>query len=579
MDKIDQLRKLLKKYNIDAYIVPSNDEFQSEYVTERRARLKYLTNFSGSNGLALITQTAKIFFTDGRYLLQAEKELDSGFQIIEYTVVNFQEAIFNLSNNANFKIGFDPQLHSVDFYNRFLLDYTNCIFTPVTENLVDSIWSDNQLQSLNNIFIYDIKYAGQDIDYKKKNTIKYLQKENIDAYIITALDSISWLLNLRQKEFEYNPNIFGYLIAYKTGKMTLFLESQPSIEIITYLKQNQIDIKLFNELSGELKKLTTQKIQLSPSSSYWFIQQLPNAVLKPDPCELPKACKNQVEINGAIEAHLQDAIALTEFLCWLEQNYQKTNITELSATEKLLEFRKQQPNFIAPSFATIMGFAENGAIVHYHSSEKTNKNITGNNLLLIDSGGQYYGGTTDVTRVAAIGIPTAEQIHNFTLVLKGHINLAAAVFPYGTRGSQLDSLARSALWLEGKNYAHGTGHGVGNFLFVHEGPQRIRADNMMSLQPGMTLSIEPGYYQTNAYGIRIENLVFVNKADYSNFLRFEPLTKVFIEPRLVDFSILTQLEKKWLHDYHQDVFNSLYDRLTPSTRTWLEEKINYIYKP
>ncbi len=563
MDKIGELRALFQEHNIDSYIIPSADEFQNEYVPAHSARLKYLTGFSGSNGLALITRDKKIFFTDGRYLLQAKNELDDDFEIVEYNENNIKK--FIKDNSVN--IGFDPKLYTIAQVEKLFLLSPKCKFIAIEKNLVDLILNADVIspKDTSKIFIHNIKYAGQDTDLKKK----CLEQINTDVLIITAPDSICWLLNLRGNAVEFTPFILGYLLAYKTGQINLFLEHIPDQEILIYLKKHQVEVKLISDLPAELKNLSNLKVQISPSSSYWFKQLVPHITLAADPCQLPKAIKNSQEMAGAIEAHLCDAVALTEFLCWLEQS---DNETEISVSEKLLAYRKQQPDFVYPSFTTIAGFADNGAIIHYHPTPKTNKTIAGNNLLLLDSGGQYHTGTTDVTRVIAIGAPTPEQIHNFTLVLKCHIALSSAKFPIGTNGAQLDVLARLPLWQEGKDYAHGTGHGVGSFLSVHEGPQSISKYNQIPLQEGMIVSIEPGYYQENAYGIRIENLVLVEKSS-PGFLCFTPLTKVFLEHKLIDFEILTAFERQWLKDYHQDIIKSIGNRLTPSTKTWLDKKI------
>jgi Xaa-Pro aminopeptidase len=563
MDKISKLRKFFQEHNIDAYLVPSSDEFQNEYVPKHKSRLKCLTGFTGSNGLALITRDKKIFFTDGRYLLQAKNELDADFEVIEYTQSNLKKVL----NDNPLIIGFDPKLHTINQVERFSSLSTKCKFVAIEKNLVDLVSNADvdSPKATSNIFIHNIKYTGQDTEYKRK----YLKQDNVDALIITAPDSICWLLNLRGNAVEFTPFFLGFLIAYKDGNIDLFLEYIPGQEIITYLKKYLVKVKPISDVPVELKKLANLKVQTSPSSPYWFKQLVPHVSLAADPCQLPKAIKNTEEINGAIEAHLCDGAALTEFLCWLEQS---DNETELSVSEKLLEYRKQQLDFVYPSFTTIAGFAENGAIIHYQPTPKTNKTIAGNNLLLLDSGGQYYGGTTDVTRVIAIGEPTAEQIHNFTLVLKGHIALSSAKFVIGTNGAQLDVLARLPLWKESKDYAHGTGHGVGSFLSVHEGPQRISKFGEADLQEGMIVSIEPGYYKENAYGIRIENLVLVKKSS-PGFLCFTPLTKVFLEPKLIDFENLTIPERQWLKDYHQDIVEAIGSRLTPSTKIWLDNKI------
>ncbi len=568
MNKIIELKKLFAANQIDSYIIPTHDQYLNEDVPLKYQRLKYLTNFSGSNGLALITKTDNILFTDGRYLLQAKTELALDFQIIEYSEANLLVYLARCRT-----IGFDPKLHTIKQIIHFITKQKNWQLKAVDQNLVDLLWKKKP-ETLNSIFIHDIMYTGQSIDFKVKNITQQLKQEDIDAIIITAPDSICWLLNLRGNSAIYTPIILGYLLVFQDGSMLLFLETQPSTEIKSYLRKRYVKIALMSDLANEISVLVKKKVQASPNSPFWIYQLFPQLVLKEDPCQLLKACKNSVEIKGAIEAHLKDGVAVTEFLCWLEQNYLEQQISELSAGEKLLQYRQQQLHFVHPSFSTIMGFAENGAVIHYLPNVQSNKIITGNNLLLIDSGGQYYDGTTDVTRVVAIGKPTTEQIHNYTIVLKCHIWLASATFPVGTSGMQLDSLARIELWQEGKDYAHGTGHGVGSFLAVHEGPQRIsKTASNLALQAGMILSVEPGYYQEGAYGIRIENLVYVIQSQYHNFLCFRPLTKVPFAPELIDFTILTTYEYEWLKNYHQDVLGSLEEFLQPDTKIWLKQKI------
>lgn len=540
MDKIATLRELFSEHNIDAYLVPSQDEYQNEYVPEHRQRLKFVSDFSGSNGIALVTTTKKILFTDGRYFLQAKLELTPDWQILNYTDQNIIE------QTAGLKVGFDPKLHSL----RQIESWKDKIdLVPIAENLIGT----DPTPTNHKIFLHDLQYCGISAKDKISSLVEKIQ--TIDALVITAPDSISWLLNIRGDEVKYNPVVLANIIIYRTGHISLFLEQNPSTDVLDYLDSLDVIACPINDFENELKGLRKAKIQICDTSSYWLKLLLPETTVKPDPCLLAKACKNEHEIKGAINAHIKDGRAVTNFLKWLEKNYD--NQDEISVAEKLLEFRKEEKDFISPSFATIAGFAANGAIIHYHAQADTAKKITGNGLLLLDSGGQYLDGTTDITRTIAIGTPTSEQIHNFTLVLKGFIALASAEFAKDTTGTELDALARQYLLAENKDYAHGTGHGVGSFLSVHEGPQRISKSYNKPLVPNMIVSIEPGYYKEGEYGIRIENLVYVIESEKKGFLKFEMLTKVPLDHKLIDLSLLTEFEKDWLNSYEQDVQSSL----------------------
>lgn len=528
MTSVVELKNKLATYSIDGYLIPSQDEYQNEYVPQNRQRLKFVSGFTGSNGLALVTKNTNILFTDGRYLLQAKNELDGHWQIENYTTEN----IFGKAENL--KIGYNPKLFSIAQIEKFA---TQIELVPILDELV--LIKDED--SRHNMFIHEEKYTGRSAQDKIGAIIADMQD---DAIVITALDSICWLLNIRGDEVPYNPLVLGYLIVYRTGHLSLFLEQQPPASMMDYFDSLDVIVSPVKDFALELKGLVKAKIQICNSSPYWLKLLLPNATIAHDPCILPKACKNQQEIAGAIRAHEKDGSAVTKFLQWLEGSFDGQ--TEISLVEKLLEFRRKEENFIYPSFATIAGFAENGAIIHYHATEETNKKISGNNLLLLDSGGQYLEGTTDITRTIAIGTPTVEQIHDYTLVLKGLIALSMTEFEENTTGAELDKIARQFLAAENKDYAHGTGHGVGSFLSVHEGPQRISKSSTTKLLPGMIISIEPGYYKEGFYGIRIENLVYVARTERSGYLKFITLTKVPYDHRLIDFSLLDEDERQWL---------------------------------
>jgi Xaa-Pro aminopeptidase len=540
--KIKQLRSKIKDHQLSGYIVPSNDEFQSEYVPDYSNRLKFISGFSGSNGLALITLDEAIFFTDGRYILQAKQEIGQYFQIHNLT---------ELYRNSFFKgkIGYDPKLHT----SLNISHYNNSNLVPC-KNLVDLIWLDKPKPEPSMIFSYPIKYAGESSQSKSLKIQNHLKEQGIDALIISDPTNICWLLNIRAHDVEYNPVLLSHLIFYQDGKIELF-HNDPSSKPLE---------------EKDLEKIANKKVQIDPhSASTWIANQLKQAILQPDPCTLAKACKNNIEIAQARRIHAIDGTAMCKFLYWLETTQDELN--ELDIEKKLLKFRQLHPDFLYPSFATIAGFAEHGAIIHYHATENTNKTISGNGLLLIDSGGQYFGGTTDITRVIPIGKATAEQKLNFTLVLKGHIALAKSIFPIGTSGADLDALARYHLWQHGKDYAHGTGHGVGNLLSVHEGPQRISKLGTEPLRTGMIISNEPGYYKTGEYGIRIESLLLV-KQFKNNYLKMETLSLAPIEQKLILKKLLSPEEIKWLNLYHQKIYQKLSPYLSHKEKAWLQHK-------
>ncbi len=576
--KIELLKEEMDKCGIDYYIVSSRDEFQGEYVPEYNNRLKYLTGFTGSNGTAIISKKGKNYFlTDGRYLLQAKQQLEDDF-IIEQNQVDRLGFIANLTQQ-NKKVGLDPKILTIMEYSRMVMVY-NAIaenFTFFDKNLVDQIWDNKKTKQESEIFIHNIKYSGKSAKDKISDVVSFLKKEKAGSYInnrsqsyfknfplnahdyytgsgkaviLTDPHSICWLLNIRGKDLQYTPIVLCYGIIHDDGRVFLFLSDKPDIEIEKYLNENNIEIFDIKNFQSQLQKLLGP-VFINHKTSVWVANNIKESLVVEDPCVLPKAIKNDTEIKGAINAHIKDGVALQEFFIWLEKNLEKEKITELSIERKLYEFRKQQKNFFSSSFPAIVGFQSNGAIIHYKATKESNQKIKGRGLLLIDSGGQYFEGTTDVTRTIAIGKPTEEEIHNFTLVLKGHIKVASSVFPEGTTGADLDVFAREDLKKENKDFAHGTGHGVGSFLSVHEGPQSISLLSRTQLLPGMIISIEPGFYKEGEYGIRIENLAYIQNAQKKGYLEFVILTKVPISENLIDFSLLSDREIKWLKEYNK----------------------------
>lgn len=571
MSNLKLLRQILETLNLDYFILPNNDEFSNEYLPKSAKRLEFITGFTGSNAIIIVGQKKAAFFTDGRYTIQAATEVNNKeYEIYNLSDKNWLEWLLENSKN-NDRIGFDPKLHSISSINycQEILREREIIF--LKENPVDQIWSKKPKAPSTKVFIHDLKYAG--ISAQEK--IKIITKELAgDALILNSPISICWLLNIRATDIDFTPIALCHAIIYKNGKVDLFIEKKRLNEKVKKHLKN-INIISPKNLEKNISSLKNKNIQIDPNScNYWLYSLLQKRVISrlPDPCLIHKACKNSVEIKGMIKAHEIDGIAVTKFLLWLKN--EAKNIDEIKAAKKLLEFRKQNKEFFSPSFETISGFASNGAIVHYRSTKKTNKKIVVNSLYLLDSGGQYFSGTTDITRTIAIGKPTNEQKHNFTLVLKGHIALATAEFSDKTTGSDLDILARQFLQKEGKDYDHGTGHGVGCFLSVHEGPQNIsKRKNNISLKPGMIISNEPGYYKAGEYGIRIENLVLVEKSKKKGFLKFRTITLAPIDVNLIDFKLLTKEEKSWLDNYHLEIYQKL--KLTKLEKNQLKKALNF----
>ena len=573
INPLDALRAQLTKYKVDAFIVPSADEFQGEYLPAAARRLEFLTEFTGSNGIAIVHKTKAAFFTDGRYTLQAETQVPKTYE--KYNMAQKMAAAW-AKELKKAVIGFDPKLFTL---RQLAAWEKQGIKLKAVPNLVDAIWKHRPVYPADKAFAYPLKYAGESSDAKIKRVLKMLPT---DALFIAAPDSVCWLLNIRGNDIPHTPFLNGTALLHKTGKITLFVDAK---KIPKGLLGKNISIMSSSGLTrGSILKLMDSRVKpendmfsilLDPAhSSVWWAEQFEKVgatlVKATDPIQAMKACKNAVEASGIRAAHVRDGAALSSFLCWLDTHWQTQTITEVSAAEKLKTFRAAQPLFKDLSFGTIAGMGSNGAIVHYHATAKTAKKLT-HGMFLLDSGGQYWDGTTDVTRTIALGAPTDEQKEDFTRVLKGHIALGSAVFPKGVTGSELDALARMPLWHVHKDYDHGTGHGVGCYLSVHEGPQRIsRVSNNVALEPGMVISNEPGFYKAGAYGIRIENLVLVEAVD-KKFLRFETLTMAPIDRRLIDKDLLNSDEINWLNNYHTRVLTTLAPLVDKKTAMWLKK--------
>ncbi|WP_367364521.1 M24 family metallopeptidase [Candidatus Tisiphia endosymbiont of Nedyus quadrimaculatus] len=571
-ERISNIRVLFAKYKIDAYIVPSNDQYLSEYVHESAKRLQYMTNFSGSNGIVVICKNNVIFFTDGRYLEQSKRELDPKiFEIFDIKDLPYFPWDDYLGNDGI--LGYDAKL----FTNVKLKIFSKIKprLHKVSNNLVDQIWRNRPAEPSSKIYIYDDKFAGQSYSDKITMCRNLLTKYSADTMIVTAADSICWLLNLRASDIPYSPLMLGIVLITKDQ---LYLFTNPNrVDQDIILARPHITILPSAQFADILSQANKVLIDENFTSNY-IIDLLSTKIIEKinDPCQLAKARKNDIEINHAINFHIKDAVALCEFFAYLFELPNLQDQTEYDLGAILTGFRFKQDQYVMDSFPTICGFKENSAIIHYRATNTGAKKILGKGILLIDSGGQYNGCTTDVTRTLAIGgYPTKEQKLRYTQVLKGHIALSMIKFPVNLiTGANLDVLARQFLWRDGQDYPHGTGHGVGSFLSVHEGPQNISLRSNVILEPSMIVSNEPGYYKTNEFGIRIENLMYVkNTLQDKNYLEFDTLTLVPYAKDLIDRRMLNADEINYIEQYYQKIKQQVYPLLSISGQKWLSNQL------
>lgn len=549
----ENIKNKLISENLDAYLIGYGNRFIGQDVLPEEHKLQYICGFSGSAGMLAVTPKQAYLFVDGRYELQARQEVD----LSNITVINKAPC---LKNVCAFLKEFGCGLVGYDGMSISALELKNVRDLGLKLKDVGDWVNINSLTKIN-LEKRSLEYAGLASSDKMQPLKRLLTQNSADYYLLTAVDSVSWLLNIYAKDLPCSPVVRAYAVIGKNGLVTLVGDNL----------QTELPVLSFVDFEKWLAENSSKKFIYDQSSTPVRLQNLlKNSMEAMDVCQVMKAEKNETELAGMIACHKRDGVALIQLLYWLDNNWKGK--TELDVVEKLHEFRQQQNLFFSESFETIAGTAENGAIVHYQPTIKTNKILQENSLLLLDSGGQYLDGTTDVTRTIALGQPTSEMIHDFTLVLKGHIALSQAVFPEGTCGLCLDVLARRPLWREGKDFKHGTGHGVGCFGNVHEGPNRISSNgSLYGFKKNMITSIEPGYYKENAYGIRIENLVYSKvSAEYENYLEFEPLTLVPIDKRLIDVYLLDSGERDWLNNYHRKVYESLAACVNDNVKKWLK---------
>jgi Xaa-Pro aminopeptidase len=584
-ERIKELRRLMAAAKLDAYLIPRADEHQGEYVPASAARLKWLTGFSGSAGLAILTKKHATLFIDGRYTVQARSETEPGLiEVSTLSRANIGEWLAeHLSRGQT--VGFDPRLHTIAEIERLetALKPHDIKLAPTNRNLVDRVWGRARPPAPKDpVALHPHKFAGHSAQDKIADIQKRLKADRQDAVILTLSDSVAWVFNIRGSDIPHTPVALAFAILPVTGKPELFLAPEKLEPAVRAQLETFAKIGAPEALGERLKALRAagKRVRLDPNTAgYWFARALGGAkriARGPDPSLALKAIKNTAEIKGARAAHLRDGLAVTRFLAWLDGAAATGALDEIEAVRRLEGFRRATNQLREISFDTISGSGPNGAIVHYRVSEATNRKLRAGELFLIDSGAQYLDGTTDITRTVAIGKPTNEMRERFTLVLKGHIAIALARFPKGTRGVDLDPFARRALWQRGLDYDHGTGHGIGSYLSVHEGPQSISRAGMAALEPGMICSNEPGYYKEGAYGIRIENLVLVTEltklpgADRET-MGFETLTLAPIDRRLIVKEMLSADETQWLDDYHARVAAALGPELDEEARAWLKQ--------
>ena len=591
ISRIDALREKMRQANIDATIIPHSDPHQSEYMAPHWHLREFFSGFSGSAGTLVVTVDDARLWTDSRYFLQAADQLEGSSIILMKDGLPSTPSINQYLTSTlqpGASVGIDAMTFSVAALNQLKSDLDNAGISLTADfHPAEGIWTERPDLPADKAFIHKTEYAGEEAASKIKRILKEVNQAGAGAIFISALDEIAWLLNIRGNDVRYNPVVTSFLFLAPEGSTLFVEEAKIDDDVKLHLSQLGIDTKPYSRALEFLEALPADtRVLAAPATSPALVPvKLAGRMVEvPSPVKLPKAIRNDIQIAGLRKAMTRDGVALVNAFMEIERRLaQGDTMTELEVCRVITRHRSLQPLYFDDSFGTIAGYREHGAIVHYEPDEESDATLAPEGLLLIDSGAQYLDGTTDITRTISLGSPTPEECHDFTLVLMGHIDLASALFPEGTRGAQLDVLARRYLWQEGKTFLHGTGHGVGHFLNVHEGPQSIRLqENPVALQPGMLTSNEPGLYVTGKYGIRSENLVLTVPAlstpDGGNFLRFETVTLFPFDTNLVDTSMMTDAQIKWLNDYHKHVYDTLSPHLSADAAQWLARKTEPVMK-
>lgn len=576
-ERLSVLRAELKRRDLGGFIVPRADAHQGENVPARDERLRWLTGFTGSAGLCIALDDRAAVFIDGRYTLQSREQLD----LTAYAPVQIEEQKpedWLATHAGEAVVGFDPWLLTESQRARFARAAT---LRAVEQNPLDAVWEDQPPLPTGSASVHPASFAGVTSAEKRANAAESLSVEGLDAFVLTIPDSINWLLNIRGGDVAHTPVALGFAILHASGAVDLFMDEDKLDQTVRAHLGGDVKVFAPGEFTAALGGFSGQRVGVEKASAPVAVSDLlsdggAERVWFADPCTLPKARKNSAEKEGTRKAHLRDGAAMARFLCWFDGAVGTGNLTEIVVAEKLEAFREETGALEDISFDTISAFGPHGALPHYRVSRESNLTLSGDSLFLVDSGGQYREGTTDITRTIAVGTPTDEQRKAFTLVLRGMIDITRAHFPAGTTGIQIDVLARAALWRAGLDYDHGTGHGVGAYLGVHEGPCNLSKRGTVALEPGMILSNEPGYYREGHFGIRIENLLIVSDSHVPDggerpMMGFETVTLAPIDLRMIDPSLLTGEQIGWLNAYHARVYEALYPMLDDETREWLEE--------
>lgn len=581
--RVDSLRAILRNEGIQAFIIPSTDPHMSEYVAPHWQSREWISGFTGSAGTVVVTLNDAGLWTDSRYFLQAAEQLkDSGIALYKEMLPETPSIPSFLKSKLHDGdcVGIDGSVFSTAEAHALKNDLAQAgiSFKSIADPM-NQLWSDRPSMPDAPVFIHEMQYAGKSIEEKLSAIRQEMAQNNVESILISALDEIAWTLNLRGNDVHCNPVFISYLFITSTDVHLFIQPNKLTQEVADYLHASAIQTHDYAEIGTFLHTLTAKNILLNPQKTnyalYTAINPACNICEGASPITLLKSIRNEQEIAGIHNAMTRDGIALVKFLKWLEEAVPQGNQSEISVDKKLHQLRAEQPLYMGESFDTIAGYKAHGAIVHYEATPESDAKLAPEGFLLLDSGAQYLDGTTDITRTIALGELTEEEKEDYTLILKGHINLAMAVFPEGTRGAQLDALARIPIWKRGMNYLHGTGHGIGHFLNVHEGPQSIRMnENPITLRPGMLTSNEPGVYKTGSHGIRIENLILTTVAGegmYGRYLQFETVTLCPICKKGIIKSLLNAEEIEWFNNYHLTVFNTLSPYLNKEEKNWLQQ--------
>lgn len=588
-EKLKLLREEMKNKGIDAYIIPSSDAHQSEYVAEHWKSRAWISGFTGSAGTVVVTMEESGLWTDGRYFIQAEKQLeDSEIKLFKMKQPNVPTYIEWLQSTLleGACVGFHSKVFSWAQVKELEKSFEQKEIRINGEfDLIDAIWKERPEIPVSEVYIHDTKYAGKSIKEKLDLVRVEMKKKGAQCYLLSSLDDIAWLFNIRGNDVKNNPVVISYALVLGE-KAVLFVDDRKiTEEVREMLEGNGVEIRGYHEIEEVLKTLKKESAVFIDSNrvSYWLYKSIPHECKKIEDRDVTttlKSIKNQVEIENLRNCQIKDGAAMVKFLHWLDKNVDKEDITEISASERLEAFRREQDKFIGTSFDTIAGYKDHAAMMHYSATEETKYTLKAEGMFLVDSGGQYLDGTTDITRTIILGPISEEEKHDFTLVLKGHIALSQIKFLYGATGSNLDIIARQPLWEEGIDYKCGTGHGVGFLLNVHEGPQRISQDyNDTKLEKGMIITNEPGIYKEGKHGIRTENVLLAvedEETEFGQFMRFEVISYCPIDLDGIDVDMLNSKEKAWLNKYHKKVYNFLSAYLNEEEREWLKIKTREI---